>query len=105
MGFKKAKTTFLMSAGRMGAPSARKPMAKKYSVPSGKKPPVKNVATYVVGNGRPLKTGPMKGAVNSYRTAKKAPGKTSSVRMARKPAGRSATNSPQSAMMAMKPRG
>lgn len=109
MGFKKAKPTWNMKAGRDGSPKARKPSAKKYSVAMGKKPKSKNVATYVVGNGKKIKTGPMKGAMNNYRMGKAVayntkPG-SKKMYAGKKQSGKSATNSPQSTPMARRPLG
>ncbi len=119
--FKKAKPTFLMSSGRMGAPSARKPMMSiedrlaraTGSYKTGKKAGAGKPKKKVVKNGGPMKTGKMKGTINSFRTAK-APKMPSRGRKDAKHSNffsgkgirlTSATHSPQSTRSAARPRG
>ena len=119
--FKKAKPTFLMGAGRLGAPSARKPMLSiedrlaraTGSYDTGKKVNKKPLHKKPVKNGKAQKTGKMKGVINSFRTAKapkmsargKRDMKHSSFFMSRPVKLTSATHSPQSTSSSSKPRG
>lgn len=122
--YKKAKKTFLMSAGRKGAPSAIAPRIsvstkKPYAVGGikmSRKPAVTPVGkAKVVRNGRPLATRKLKGKINSFNMSKapKMPargrkdlsGAGKSFYMSRKPKGRSATRSPQSAPVDHRPQG
>lgn len=82
MGLKPAKSTFLNSAGRLGAPSARKPIAKKITKSSahtgayamGKKTNKRPIGkAKVVPMSKKLKTGKMKGTLNSFRMSKQTP--------------------------------
>lgn len=116
--FKKTKKTFLSKAGRQGAPSARKPFAKKVTKASQKKRGsaisgnTAKATKKVVKNGAPLKTSKVKPNVNAN-TGKgfKLTGKPSidqrlsNFFMSKSPKLKSATNSPQSAPQSYKPRG
>ena len=104
--FKKAKPTFLSRAGRLGAPSARKPFAKKTTKPSAKKRAsaisgnTRKVTKKVIKNGKVAPTTKMKGAVNSYRTAKANSHKTLARPMSKAPKGKT-----KSTPMSYRPRG
>lgn len=126
MGFKKATKTFLGKAGRLGAPSARKPILtkedKRESITGGfktakktKRKPIGKAK--VVRNGRPLKTGKVKKNVNN-KTGKKASNfplgplvsnkRFSNFFSGKGPKGKfakSTTNSPQTAPQSFRPRG
>jgi len=118
--FKKAQPTFLSKVGRQGAPEVIAPFAKKTTKASASKMAAgngKNTAKAtkkVVKNGAPLKTGKVKPNVNA-KTGKKANFKLkgkpsvdkrlSNYFMRFSPKLTSATNSPQTAPQAYKPRG
>lgn len=113
--FKKAKPTFLSQAGRLGAPMARKPMAKKKTISSKSKPAGKSLTgTKVIKNGHPAKTSKVKPNVNAKT------GKAGKFSLSGKPSVdqrlsnyfmshskplTSATNSPQTAPQSFRPRG
>ena len=118
--FKKAKPTFLSRAGRQGAPSVLQPRgtntkrsAIKGAAAMSKATPAKTASAR---NGRVFGSSKAKGAVNNYRTGRKA-GKFSLGRkmsidkrlsnyfMSHSPKLTSVTNSPQSAPQSFKPRG
>ena len=118
MGFKKVKKTFLSQAGRQGAPSARKPFAKKNTKATAKARGSANgkntikTRKLVVKNGHPLKTTHVTPNKNA-KTGKDAdsfnmgPGvaKRLSNYFAKGPKLSSATNSPQSTSNTVKPKG
>ena len=120
MGFKKAKPTFLSQAGRSGTPSTRKPMAR----PNNKKTAKRNAASmskknnspaakYVVKNGRPTRSVKTKSTLTGKKAVssiKLSPKLSIDQRLSNFFAGKSgrplksATNSPQTAPQAFKPR-
>lgn len=118
--FPKSKRTFLNAAGRGGTPSARSPMfdaatlerynSGAYQMSKKPRPDVKT-ASVKMGKPRQAKKGMV--GIASFKMSKKPTmpargrkdAKSSSFFMSKKPAGKSATRSPQSTPMSYRPRG